>query len=62
VLLTLLAIFVTDVVDTDGKFANGVDAVHLDLEISPQIFGKIQNNPSVSAVLRIRDVYPGYGS
>jgi hypothetical protein len=33
-------------------------AVHLDLEISPQIFGKI-NNPSVSAVLRIRDFYPG---
>jgi hypothetical protein len=34
-------------------------AVHLDLEISPRIFEKIQINPSVSAVLRIRDVYPG---
>jgi hypothetical protein len=45
--------FATGVVDTGGNFATGVIAVsltpvvHLDLRISPQIFGKIRNDHNV---------------
>ncbi len=39
----------TGVVDIGGKFAASVlpPVVHLDLQISPQIFWKIQNDPYV---------------
>jgi hypothetical protein len=54
----LVAKFATDVVDTGGKFVAAVvdtgsnfpvatPVVHLDLRISPQIFGKILNHPNV---------------
>ncbi len=55
-----MAKFAAGVVDTGGKFAAGVvdtgsnlplvsltPVVHLDLRISPQIFGKIRNDPNV---------------
>jgi hypothetical protein len=56
----LVAKFAAGVVDTGDKFAAGVvdtggnlppvsltPVVHLDLRISPRIFGKMQNDPNV---------------
>ncbi len=52
----LVAKFAAGVVDTGGKFAPGranlpsvslTPVVHLDLRISPPIFKKNRNNPSV---------------
>ncbi len=38
--------FAAGVVYTGGKYATGVMMVHLDLQISPQIFEKIRNDPN----------------